>query len=124
MNHSEKIKERSWQYTKNNKKRVYERNRQYYLNHLDQVVENKKQYYIKNWDKIVEQHKDYRKRNHEKYECLNKFRYAIRTGKFKRKPCIVCGNPKSEGHHSNYSFPYRVTWYCRKHHLKNHRLIP
>lgn len=41
---------------------------------------------------------------------------AIRDGRLTRKPCIVCGDPKSEAHHHDYSKPLDVTWLCFKHH--------
>lgn len=46
---------------------------------------------------------------------------AIRYGRIKREPCIVCGNPKSEGHHENYRKPLDVIWLCHKHHMLRHR---
>ena len=46
--------------------------------------------------------------------------YAVNNGKLKRLPCEVCGDPKSDGHHPNYSMPLEVNWLCRKHHSKLH----
>lgn len=45
---------------------------------------------------------------------------AIRSGLIARKPCQICGNPKSEGHHEDYSKPLDVMWLCRKHHGEHH----
>jgi hypothetical protein len=45
---------------------------------------------------------------------------AIRAGKIIKRPCQVCGNPKSEGHHEDYSKPLDVMWLCRKHHGEFH----
>lgn len=47
---------------------------------------------------------------------------AVRDGRLKREPCW-CGNPKSEGHHRDYSKPREVVWLCRQHHAMEHRLI-
>jgi hypothetical protein len=47
--------------------------------------------------------------------------YAIRTGKIKRQPCEVCGNPKSQAHHDDYSKPLVVKWRCALHHKQIHR---
>lgn len=47
-------------------------------------------------------------------------KYAVDRGKLKRLPCEVCGNPKSEGHHENYSNPLDVKWLCQKHHTVLH----
>lgn len=41
---------------------------------------------------------------------------AIKRGKVIKKSCEVCGNPKADGHHSDYTKPYLVNWLCKKHH--------
>jgi hypothetical protein len=46
---------------------------------------------------------------------------ALKSGELKRSPCEVCGNPKSEGHHEDYSLPLDVTWLCDAHHKMRHR---
>ncbi len=46
---------------------------------------------------------------------------AIRSGVLIRQPCEVCQNPKTDGHHPDYSKPLEVLWLCRKHHLDLHR---
>ena len=48
-------------------------------------------------------------------------RYAVKVGKVKKLSCEVCGNPKSEAHHPDYSKPLDVMWLCRKHHADIHR---
>lgn len=45
---------------------------------------------------------------------------AIKLGKLKRLPCEVCGNPKSEAHHPNYSKPFKIKWVCKLHHVGLH----
>jgi hypothetical protein len=35
-------------------------------------------------------------------------------------PCVVCGNPKTDGHHEDYSKVLDVVWLCRKHHMERH----
>ena len=42
--------------------------------------------------------------------------YAIKMGYLIREPCIICGNPESEGHHVDYSKKLEVTWLCKQHH--------
>lgn len=49
-----------------------------------------------------------------------KLQKAVLTGKVERLPCSVCGNPKSDGHHKDYSKPLDVIWLCRKHHAEEH----
>ncbi len=48
-------------------------------------------------------------------------RYAVITGKLEKKPCEVCSEPKSEGHHEDYSKPLEVVWLCRPHHAGLHK---
>ena len=45
---------------------------------------------------------------------------ALANGKLIKTPCIVCGNPKSEGHHPNYRRRLWVFWLCRAHHKQLH----
>lgn len=48
----------------------------------------------------------------EKFAMRGVFWNAIVSGKIKRMPCVKCGNPKSEGHHHDYSKPLDVIWMC------------
>lgn len=48
---------------------------------------------------------------------------ALRDGRMKKEPCCVCGDPKAEAHHDDYSKPLEVRWLCRIHHLAFHRLL-
>lgn len=45
---------------------------------------------------------------------------AINRGELIRQPCERCGNPKSHGHHSDYSKPLDVIWLCAAHHNAEH----
>ena len=45
---------------------------------------------------------------------------AVKYGKIEKKPCVVCGDHNSQGHHEDYLKPLDVVWYCRKHHLERH----
>lgn len=49
------------------------------------------------------------------------FRKALKEGRVTRKACEVCGNPKTDGHHDDYSRPLDVRWLCRTHHRQHHR---
>lgn len=48
---------------------------------------------------------------------------AIKSGFLIKKPCRICGNPDSEGHHEDYSKPLDVDWLCPKHHAERNREI-
>lgn len=68
----------------------------------------------------VERLRKYRLKYPDKDRARQKLHRAIRTGKIQRQPCEVCGNPKSHGHHDDYSRPYDVKWLCVTHHSEHH----
>lgn len=59
--------------------------------------------------------------NPEKYKAQYALGNNVSRGKIKRQPCEVCGNPKTHGHHDDYSKPLEVRWLCPKHHAETHR---
>lgn len=48
--------------------------------------------------------------------------YALKIGKLKKFPCLICGDEKSEGHHPDYSRPLDVVWLCSSHHKQAHAI--
>lgn len=64
------------------------------------------------------------KNNYKKYRAHFKLRDAILRGDIKRKPCEVCGEEKSDGHHEDYSKPLEIMWLCHKHHEEHHHSTP
>jgi hypothetical protein len=48
---------------------------------------------------------------------------GLRAGVIAKAPCVVCGNPKSESHHEDYSKPLEVIWFCRAHHAAHHEKL-
>jgi hypothetical protein len=70
--------------------------------------------------KLIEYQRGMRERNPEKYAARNAVCNAIRDGVMERQPCEVCGDAKSEAHHTDYSKPLDVQWLCRFHHRKAH----
>ncbi len=62
----------------------------------------------------------WRESNPEKVKASAKLRSKIQSGHIKRQPCEVCGNPKSHGHHEDYSKPLDVIWLCISHHQQHH----
>lgn len=48
---------------------------------------------------------------------------AVADGVIVKQPCIVCGDCKSEAHHSDYSKPLDVDWLCKRHHGLWHRYL-
>lgn len=58
----------------------------------------------------------YRAKNRLVVRAYSATARAVRSGRIKRMPCIVCGGLKAEAHHHDYSRPLDVTWLCFKHH--------
>ena len=56
----------------------------------------------------------------KKRKARNAVYSAVRAGKLKKEPCVVCGLEKSEGHHESYDKPLEVIWLCRTHHIEEH----
>ncbi len=56
----------------------------------------------------------------KRLKCGSDFNHYLRDKKIKRKPCEVCGHPKTEGHHEDYDKPFKVKWLCFKHHRQVH----
>ena len=70
--------------------------------------------------KVAEYQTKHRSNNPEKYKARNAVNNAIRDRKLFRAPCHICGNPKSQAHHYDYSQPLEVGWLC----FKCHRFLP
>lgn len=49
-----------------------------------------------------------------------KVNHAVASGRLVRKPCEVCGSPRSQAHHPDYSKPLDVIWLCAPHHAAEH----
>lgn len=58
-----------------------------------------------------------------KYKARYLLRSAVESGKVKKLNCEVCDNPKTQGHHTDYSKPLVVKWLCRQHHSEVHRIL-
>ena len=59
----------------------------------------------------------------ERRRAREKLNYAVLKGRIKREPCSFCGNPKSQGHHPDYSKPFEVIWACKDCHAALHRKL-
>lgn len=55
-----------------------------------------------------------------KRKARSDLNHAIRDGLVQRKPCEICKDNNSEGHHENYKDPLNVKWLCFKHHRMTH----
>ena len=71
--------------------------------------------------KVVEYARKSRIRNPEKAKARRILGYYVRSGKLIRKPCEVCGEVRSQAHHTDYSKPLDVQWLCfRCHRVYGH----
>lgn len=46
---------------------------------------------------------------------------AVKEGKVVRKNCEICGDIKTQAHHTDYRKYYDVKWLCFKHHRLEHK---
>lgn len=56
----------------------------------------------------------------DKTRARNAVSNAIRDGRLERQACEVCGAPRAQAHHDDYSRPLDVRWLCRDHHEQYH----
>ncbi len=59
---------------------------------------------------------------HTRKQARSIYLEALRKKKLVRKPCEVCGEIKTDGHHPNYDYPLEIMWLCRKHHREWHKI--
>lgn len=101
----------------------YKDKRTYHGLYSDCIDCHKKNYgdsYEKNKKYHQRYHKEKRKLRSERYKARRALNYAVQKGVLVRKPCEKCANPKSEGHHDDYSQALNVKWLCRLHHANYH----
>lgn len=99
----------------------YDRSR----NDLPHRIEARRKYQKTNDYKKAHQlsNSKYRRSYNFKAKARSTLQYALKSGQIERLPCCICGNPKAEGHHEDYSRPIDVTWLCGFHHKQRHKEI-
>lgn len=92
------------------------------LNNLHSVKLSQLKYKSSDMGRGKIQHHDRGRKAREPYKMAARIalHQAIRSRKVVRQPCSICGDPKSHGHHSDYSKPLDVIWLCRSHHAEWH----
>jgi len=121
-------------YNSENKEEREEYRRKYYLDNRETLYEKdttacerQKKFYRNNAAKVLKRAKLARSKGdglaHRRAQSA--VAYAIASGKLKRKPCEVCGETPSEGHHDSYDEDkwLSVRWLCSKHHGLCHRSL-
>jgi len=68
----------------------------------------------RNYSRHIERHRDYNRSRQRSPKTIARARLnsAVRSGKVVRLPCMVCGFPKAQAHHEDYSKPLDVIWLC------------
>lgn len=69
------------------------------------------------------QMKESQGRHPERAKARRMVRHEISMGRMSRGPCEQCGNPKTHGHHDDYTKPLAVRWLCRSCHDAYHAKI-
>jgi|SRR5208283_555561 len=61
--------------------------------------------------------------NLEKKKAHRFVELALYFGFIIKLPCEICGNPKSEFHHPDYTNPLDGIWLCHKDHMLIHKIL-
>lgn len=114
----ERISSRKKTFRKENRDRVTAKQREYYRRNTIRFRENERARLSTPEGKAVRARSDkkFQELHPDKYRARYMLRNAVAAGTVIRQPCAFCGNPKSEGHHEDYSKPFDVVWACRKCH--------
>lgn len=64
--------------------------------------------------------KQYRLDHPDRSSANQRLVRAVRAGKIKKLPCMICGDENTVGHHVSYDLPYDVSWLCQSHHKQLH----
>lgn len=100
------------------------RAKEYRETHREEVRKMQKEYKLKNKERLKpihrEQEKKYRGKWPKKILAHKAVQTAIMKGAFKKQPCEICGETKSEAHHDDYDKPLEVRWLCKACHTEWH----
>lgn len=120
-----------------NKELVSARDKERYRSNRESEIQRSKDWQERNMDHVIEYRKKSRQTQHvkmrrveehrremanhpEKRIAYNLMKVALLSGDLIRKPCEVCGDVKSQGHHDDYTKPLEVRWLCHAHHCEVH----
>lgn len=80
-------------------------------------------YRKKNQEKCAKRVAEYAAKYPDRVKAVNAVNNAIAGGRMVRGSCEVCGKPKANAHHDDYSKPLSVRWLCNSHHKLHHKKI-
>ena len=122
----ETISTQKAKYNKDNKEAIAAREAKYYQENREAITAWGVKYRKDNREKIAESRKKstkkYREAHPKKDNAHRSVTKALRRGELLKAPCEVCGVPKAQAHHDDYSKPLEVRWLCSLHHRRWHRL--
>jgi hypothetical protein len=118
-------------YYQTHKKAINERNKKWAKEHpdffkryrednIDRYRDIGSKYRKLHKKEISAKNKRWSENNPEKRRCHSVVAYAIKMGTLVRLPCFICGNPKTQAHHPDYTQPLNVIFLCHKHHWEVH----
>lgn len=119
--------EKNKEWAKKNKEHLIKYRSLYYDKNKNTLLKKSKLYYEKNKKRMMKQSKERKKEllktdyGKQQSKCWKLIERLIKQGKLKRKPCLICGNLRSQAHHEDYAKPKEITWLCNKHHRELHR---
>lgn len=64
--------------------------------------------------------KKWRELNPDKVKAHMAINNAVRNNRIKKLPCMLCGNPEVQAHHTDYTKRLDVQWLCSKCHSEKH----
>ncbi len=123
----------------NNKKGVLMRAKQYYVENKEHILPRIRIYQEENKEKIKKKQRErprtektrrlniinrkiHNKRHPVRCKARNWASRQRKIGNIIRKPCVICGNIKTDAHHENYNFPFWILWICTYHHIWYHSM--
>lgn len=83
---------------------------------MPRILAEKRAYQKTHPEKHLAASRRYAAKYPERYAARIAVGVAVRNGQLTKQPCEVCGNPKAEAHHDDYTKPLEVRWFCNQHH--------
>lgn len=118
--HKDKISAYKKKYHLDNKKKINKKSKEWRDNNHERAILYGRIWRSNNKDKNYTNHKRWQFRNSEKIRAYQIVIKAIKEGKLKKGICKVCGSNNVHAHHTDYTKPLSVEWFCPLHHSKQH----
>jgi len=113
---SKNNKEYQRRYAAKNREEIREKKEQWRKDNRSLIA----QYRVSNRENAKLGFVKWKKNNAHKLKAQGALNRALKKGYVEKSPCYICDDPKSQGHHEDYSKPLEVVWLCAKHHKRRH----